>query len=117
MSTLALPKNYVEIEQEEMMYLDGGIYLSYSKLVGMTGAVATMGVGEVYAICAGATTVIRTLLCTIPIVGWAVAAAGVWLLRGVPEAIADAILQHKGIDFGIKKTWFGMPYDLDLDVK
>jgi hypothetical protein len=35
----------------------------------------------------------------------------------VPEAIADAILQHKGIDFGIKKTWFGMPYDLDLDVK
>lgn len=26
--TLRLPNNYVEIEEEEMMYLDGGTYLS-----------------------------------------------------------------------------------------
>ena len=30
--TMNLPRNYVEIEEEEMMYLDGGFRISYSTL-------------------------------------------------------------------------------------
>lgn len=31
MSTMVLPNNYIELEQEEMMYLDGGISLSRAR--------------------------------------------------------------------------------------
>lgn len=31
---MALPESYVTIEQEEMMYLDGGFYISNSQLKG-----------------------------------------------------------------------------------
>ena len=30
---LVLPQNYVKIEQEEMMYLDGGVYVSQKNIL------------------------------------------------------------------------------------
>ena len=35
MSNLVLPSNYVEIENEEMEYVDGGYYISNSTLKGL----------------------------------------------------------------------------------
>ncbi|MDO4605613.1 MAG: hypothetical protein Q4B23_06520 [Helcococcus sp.] len=37
---LVLPQNYVEIEQEEMMYLDGGVYVSQKTARNVLGAIA-----------------------------------------------------------------------------
>ena len=46
MSNLVLPSNYVEIENEEMEYVDGGYYISNSTLKGIvfSGVGASAGV-------------------------------------------------------------------------
>lgn len=35
---------------------------------------------------------------------------------GAGYTIADALIQGKGINIGVKKTWFGTPYGIDVSV-
>lgn len=68
--TLNLPREYVEIEEEEMMYLDGGVktyynwwgtstkisksecqqFMRYSGAIGLAGAIAIMGLSGMYGV-------------------------------------------------------------------
>lgn len=48
---LVLPKNYVEIEQEEMVYLDGGDAQNFSKNI--NGALTKMGISYANRMMAG----------------------------------------------------------------
>lgn len=38
METLVMPMNYVELQEDEMMYLDGGLYISQGTAQGVLGA-------------------------------------------------------------------------------
>ena len=109
--------SYVEVDNEEMEYVDGGYYISYDTISALTFAVGSMGASAVYSACVAGMTAVRAFLATIPVVGWAIGIVGGYLLRGIPGAFADAILQKKGVDIGVKQTWFGVPYDLDLSVR
>ncbi|VFI35796.1 Membrane protein [Streptococcus pneumoniae] len=79
---LVLPNNYVALEQEEMMYLDGGAYLSKRACQGICAALA-MSPGTFIAL-AGAAVLTKKLINYIKVGGlggWLIgAAAGVSLL-------------------------------------
>lgn len=42
-TALKLPNNYVELEQEEMMYLDGGLRMSHNQIQAMVWAIGATG--------------------------------------------------------------------------
>lgn len=58
--TLRLPNNYVEIEEEEMMYLDGGTYLSKKNCRGIIAGLG-MSPGTFMAAASGAVVVSKVL--------------------------------------------------------
>lgn len=88
---LVLPNNYVALEQEEMMYLDGGAYLSKRACQGICVALA-MSSGTFIAL-AGAAVLTKKLINYIKVGsfgGWLIgAAAGV--LAGAAGRIAYCI--------------------------
>lgn len=45
---LVLPSNYVEIEEEEMMYLDGGVYLNKQVCLGIAGYFASLALSYAF---------------------------------------------------------------------
>ncbi|EJG72064.1 putative membrane protein [Streptococcus pneumoniae 2081074] len=57
---LVLPNNYVALEQEEMMYLDGGAYLSKSACQGICAAAGVLALIFLIKICVDTT--IKVLL-------------------------------------------------------
>lgn len=99
---LQLPTNFVEVESEEMEYIDGGYYLSYHKIVGIVQAVglsgATVTAGVLAAQLGGATGLVASL---IPGIGWA--AAGVIAANATAFAwsCVNAIGRKKGVDIQI----------------
>lgn len=107
---LVLPNNYVEIEEEEMMYLDGGAYLSKAKCKNL---VASIGMNPYSFIAAALTVTIATKIvkkaakfggfwgwCASAVVGW----AGNQILtfaRGIARGIA-----YNGVDIYWNWDWF-----------
>lgn len=121
---MALPESYVTIEQEEMMYLDGGFYISNSQLKGALIAAGMNPMGVVSA--AVLTTMIKrgaTALGTrIGLLGGAPGAAFGTLIGFAiggysASTIAHALIQGKGINVGLRYTSFGVPYGVNITVK
>ncbi|SCN26647.1 hypothetical protein N3C_2947 [Clostridium sp. N3C] len=133
MSTMALqmPCSYVDIDRDEMEYVDGGIYISNSDLrtfckatfvaVGINPVGATLiglGVWKVAAIItAGWAAISAKLGAWSGPIGWVLGIVGVAAVGGLSHTIADALIQGKGIDFGIKYSRWGIPYGIDVSVR
>ena len=128
---LALPTSYVEVDNEEMEYVDGGYYISNSTLKSVTkgaflaiginpigSTLAGLGIWKVYTLLvAGAASISGRLGSLAGPIGIAVSILGVAAVAGIGYTLADALIQGKGIDIGVKKTFFGMPYGLDVSVR
>lgn len=128
---LQLPNSFVDVDCGEMEYVDGGFYISNSTLVSVTRAVflsvginpigATLvglGIWKVYTILvAGAASISARLGALSGPLGVALGIMGVGAVVGIGYTLADALIQGKGIDIGIKTTSFGVPYGLDVQVK
>ena len=128
---LVMPNNCVVMSNNEMEYLEGGIYISNSTLLNGCKAVflsvginpvgstlVALGVWKVYTILvAGAASISAKLGALSGPLGIALGILGVGAIAGIGYTLADALIQGKGIDIGIKKTSFGMPYGLDVQVK
>lgn len=112
---LQLPNSYVEVERDEMEYVDGGIYVSNSGLYGILGAAVMTGSLSYIAATLGYVEAALSVFC--PPVAIGLAIGGAWFFADLPQAIRDAAIQGKGIDFGVKYTSFGAPYQLDCDVR
>jgi hypothetical protein len=117
MSELALrmPSNYVEIDRAEMEYVDGGLYISNSNLYGILGSVLVSGSIATISGSLGAIELALSVIC--PPIAIGLAIGGAFFFADLPGAIYDAGMQGKGINFGIKYTWFGAPYQLKCDVQ
>ncbi|HFH0858271.1 TPA: argininosuccinate lyase, partial [Streptococcus pneumoniae] len=80
---LVLPNNYVVIDEEEMMYLDGGAYLSKRACQGICAALA-MSPGTFIAL-AGAAVLTKKLINYIKVGG-----LGGWLIGAAAGVLAGA---------------------------
>lgn len=115
--TLELPMNYVEVERDEMEYVDGGFYYMtnadvvgfVSTFISVGGGVTLASVGLLTADITGATALIAA---SIPGIGWA--AAGLIAANAAQFAYAciNAIMEGKGVDIS-----FGFPTGLRFSVK
>jgi hypothetical protein len=111
---LQLPNSYVEVDKDEMEYVDGGFYyMDYNAVVGLVQAVglssATVTVGALVSAVGGAQMAISL---AIPGIGWA--AAGIIAANATLFAAAcvNAIGERKGIDISL-----GFPAGLKFTVK
>lgn len=114
---MVLPRNQVALEQEEMMYLDGGFYMNHSQVRSMVATLAGSGgvsvsllssaiklnavwMGAKFGALAGA-------------VGVAVGSAfGVWIGSQaviIAERLTTAMTHRKGVKWGVGWTWAIIP--------
>ncbi|MGE1026944.1 hypothetical protein ACQGS6_23725 [Bacillus sp. GMs2/2] len=102
MSNLVLPSNYVEIENEEMEYVDGGYYISNSTLKGIvfSGVGASAGV-SVAAIEAGIYGIAASLASAVPALGWVTGAVLAANATNFAITATRAIASGKGMDIGV----------------
>lgn len=128
---LVMPSSYAVMSEEEMTYMEGGIYFSNKTLctIGKTVFYCTafnpigtvlvgLGVYKAYGIlCAGVAKIAAKIGMFSRVLGVAFGIMGVLTVRDIGFALIDALIQGKGIDIGLKKTWFGMPYGLDASVR
>ncbi len=119
MSTMALqlPSSFVDVEREEMEYVDGGYYLSHSQcqyIDGMIGTAATMGIAGIAAcVDASSAAVAGAIAAAIPGVGTVVAVLGAVYIANQAWNIASALftdmVHQRGIDIGVG-WYFAVPY-------
>lgn len=121
---MVLPRHHQEIEQEEMMYLDGGFYVSNSQLKGVLIAVGMNPMGAVSAavLAAGIKRAGTAIGLRIGLLGGPVGAAfgtilGFAVSGFAASTIAHALIQGKGINVGLNYTSWGMPYSVSISVK
>ena len=127
-SNLVVPEGFVELDREEMTYVDGGFYISNSQIINILAvcglnpiATTIIGIG-IYKLAQTITLQGAKLGSWIGgfiggLIGKAVGALiGLAAVGSVALKIADALIQGKGINVDWKKTWFGMPYWVDLSV-
>ncbi|MEG0094364.1 MAG: hypothetical protein RR673_09780 [Erysipelotrichaceae bacterium] len=114
---LNLPKNYVEIEEEEMMYLDGGVYVNNSTVRGILFAVGGIGANSVWAmktaLSAGVWSV-ASKLAMVPVIGkWCAGLfVGYYYLNTgmIVNAFFGALVRGRGMDVSVG-WWYGVvPY-------
>ncbi|MEG2270442.1 MAG: hypothetical protein RSA06_00080 [Erysipelotrichaceae bacterium] len=113
--TLNSPKNYVEIE-EEMTYLDGGVYLNKGACTGIA-----MYFGSGYGLIAalGYLAMARKLINVIDrwsgiaanIASWRLNAA-LWVVGKVIVAIGNAVIRGRGVELG----WSWEPWDFGVSI-
>lgn len=125
-SNLVMPVHYTELDSEEMSYVEGGLYLSYSLMnsfvvasgkaganvwgsVGAMLAPTVAALGGLKSALFSALSAIAAWFNSIPVVGqiiclWALANAA--YLVG---SMVSAYVQKKGVDVSIKWKWF-IPY-------
>lgn len=127
-SNLVMPTHYVELDNDEMSYVDGGFYISNGNIWKVLAACAFNPVGAtlvglgIYKLAAKITALGGKLGAKIGgvIGGWVGSIIGGLLglaaLGSVAWTVADALIQGKGINVTWKKTWFGMPYWVDISV-
>ena len=111
---LQLPNNFVEIDRDEMEYVDGGFYyMDYYAVVGLVQAVglsgATVTVAALAAQLGGMTGLVASL---IPGIGWAAAGLIAANATAFAWACVNAIIERKGVDIS-----FGLPTGLKFTVK
>lgn len=113
-----------------MEYVDGGYYISNSTLRSITkGAFLAVGINPVGStlvglgtwkvyllLVAGAASISGRLGALAGPIGIALSVAGVGVIAGIGYTLADALIQGKGIDIGVKRTSFGMPYGIYASV-
>ncbi|MHA2890531.1 hypothetical protein [Bacillus cereus] len=100
MSNLVLPSNYVEIESEEMEYVDGGYYISNSDLKGIVFSAVGAG-ASVAAIEAGIYGIAAGLAATVPALGWVTGAVLGANAANFAITATRAIASGKGMDIGV----------------
>lgn len=112
-SNLVLPEGFVSMDEEEMMDVDGGVYISYDSLNVLCGSVISLGAGAVSAALIAGT----SWLNLIP--GGQI----IWTLLGASSLIAgiyviSALSQGKGLDITLSytKVWF-IPVPTGLSFK
>ena len=114
---LQLPNNYVEMEQEEMMYLDGGLTLSASTVRQLGAALAISGSSSIAAasasIKAGAT-ILASKFLAIPILGkiaFGVIVSGVGRsTASLASAFVTALAWNRGMRIGVSLSWAIIPH-------
>lgn len=106
--TLRMPSNYVNVEREEMEYVDGGgfYYMDNTAVVGFVssfiqaGGIASLAsVGLLTVDIAGAA---GTIAAMIPGIGWAAALFIAANAAAFSFACINAVIQGKGVDIGIQ---------------
>lgn len=128
---LVMPKNYVVVNEEEMEYIDGGIYISNKTLwnccraafysvsfnpVGST--LVSIGVYKAYTLLAAGIGKIAAAIGSVSrVLAVAFGVIGVSALLGCGYDIIDALIQNKGINIGLKKSRWGIPYGIDVSVQ
>ncbi|HDT6579418.1 TPA: hypothetical protein QFT23_005712 [Bacillus cereus] len=110
MSNLVLPSNYVEIESEEMEYVDGGYYISNSDLKGIVFSAVGAG-ASVAAIEAGIYGIAAGLAAAVPGLGWLTGTVLGANAANFAINATRAIASGKGIDIGV-----GFPTGLTFTV-
>ncbi len=111
---LQLPNSYVDVDRDEMEYVDGGFYyMDYYEVVGLVQAVglsgATVTVASLTGALGGATGLVAAL---IPGIGWAAAGVIAANAGAFAWACVNAIIERKGVDIS-----FGLPTGLKFTVK
>ncbi len=128
---LVMPKNYAVMTDDEMCYTEGGIYFSNSTIKKATaacfysaginplgGVLIGLGVWKVRAIIiAGYAKVAAKLGAFSGVLGVALTIMGAYAIVSIGYDIADALIQGKGVDIGIKKSKSGIPYGLSVGVR
>lgn len=111
MSNLVLPANYIEVENEEMEYIDGGYYINNGQLRGIvySGLGSTIGVSAV-AIEAGMVG-IAAAISAIPGLGFVTGTLLMANAGNFAMNAANALAQGKGIQVGV-----GLPTGLTFTV-
>ena len=121
---LQLPNNYVDVDREEMEYVDGGdIYISNSTLNGIALAIginpipavlAYLGYAKLKGLILGG---IAILSAKIGVVS-KVAGAVVMLSGGLTAAVvANALIQRKGISIDWMRSGSGIIYGIDVSLR
>lgn len=127
---LVMPSNYAVMEEEEMTYVEGGVYLSnetlctigkvifYSTALNPIGTVLVgLGIHKAYKmLCAGVGKIAAKIGAFSKVLAVAFAIVGFVSISDIGLDLIDALIQGKGIEIGIKRTWFGMPYGFDASV-
>src|SRR5699024_6429777 len=108
---MVLPASYVEVEQEEMMYMDGGFYISnkvlkttllvvgMNPMSGVSAAVLAVGIRRV-----GTALGARLGLVGGPAGALFGGLIGIAVSGFAAYTVADALIQGKGINVGLKYT-------------
>lgn len=121
---MVLPRNHVAIEQEEMVYLDGGFYVSNSALKSIVLAAGINPMGAVSAaVLASAIKKGGTAIgARMGLVGGPKGAAfgailGFAVSGWAATTVAHALIQGKGIGVDLNYTSWGIPYSVSLNVR
>jgi len=110
------------------LFLRGGIYISNNTIKNVLIACALnpipavligIGIYKVCAILASAGAKIGAAIGGIagPIGSIIGALLGIAGFGALAYPFVDAVIQGKGVNIGLKYTWFGMPYGLDISVR
>lgn len=118
-SNLVMPSHYVELDSDEMSYVEGGIYISYSTMqsavlaFGKNGAdvpgtitAYSAAFGGVAAMFSTYVSAIFSWVNSLPIIGQIIFAYVLANAITVGIGMATAYIQKKGIDIGVGWWWF-----------
>ncbi|WP_052109496.1 hypothetical protein [Bacillus clarus] len=99
--TLVLPANYIEIEEKEMEYIDGGYYIDHDTLQGIIfsagGATAGVSVAAITAAIDG----IAVAIAAIPGLGWVTGAILATYAGSFAATAANALWEGKGMNIRV----------------
>ena len=126
-SNLVMPLNYIELDSEEMMYVEGGVYISYTTLksavlafgknganVPATIAAYSAAFGGVAAMFSTYVSALFSWVLSLPIIGQIIFAYVVANAVTVGIGMATAYFQKKGIDIGVGWWWFIPHVELNI---
>jgi hypothetical protein len=102
---LVMPCNYVVMEQDEMMYIDGGFYISNSTITDSLHAIGfairNVGVGALTSAITPLLPLAFSWINAVPVVGWTIFGIICASAAVVAGYVATAIVTGKGIDISL----------------
>ena len=104
---LVLPTDYVDINEDEMTYIDGGFYISFDSLMGIFAGAFGAGIGTTIAVptIVAGIDAIAAGLATIPGLGWITGGLLVTNAAAFAVAATQAIAEHHGIHVRLGFPW------------
>lgn len=113
-SNLVMPVHYVELDRNEMSYVEGGLYIGQEVVDTIVFAISATtlqyGIPAVAAAIKGVGSLLFSTLHAIPVIGSFLAFLGkAWLLAQaleIAEALCVAFIYRKGIDVSFGWHWF-----------